>query len=382
MKLGILTLVPYDNYGGILQGYALQTILQKNGHDVHILHTKLYNYQPKRTIIKNVIKWFIQYYLLRRRDVPCIITYRYLNYRVQYIKPFIDKWINFTKSFKNSKDIYDYIVKEKYDGFIVGSDQVWRPGLSPDLYHMFLDFLPLTDKRKRIAYAASFGVDKNEFTNKQIEICKPLLQRFDAVSVREVSGIKLCKKLFNTDAINVLDPTMLLDKEDYMNLIKNYVPQHPNIELMQYVFFFNNDENNIILKISQILGVKPTNIMTKRFLHQVYRLEQLKESVFYPVEEWIYAYSHSKFIITDSFHGTVFSIIFNVPFIVVSPVASTRFASLLSTFGLEHRLVMKSDEITNDLIKEKINWDSVNNIRKQLKDKSIKFLLTSLNANE
>lgn len=379
MKIGILTLVPYDNYGGILQGYALQTILQRNGHDVHILRTKLYNYRPKRIIIKDTIKWLIKYHLLKRKDVPCINIYKYLPYRVQKIQPFINKWINFTRTFRNSHDIYNYIVKEKYEGFVVGSDQVWRPCLSPDLYHMFLDFLPPTDKRKRIAYAASFGVDNNEFSNSQIKICKHLLQRFDAISVRERSGINLCKKLFDVEAINVLDPTMLLDKEDYLSLIKNYIPINPNIQLMQYVFFFNNDENNIISKISQLLGIEPTNLMTKRFLYQVYEKEQLKDSVFYPVEEWIYAYSHSKFVITDSFHGTVFCIIFNVPFIVVSPVASTRFQSLLSTFGLEHRLVMKSEEVTNDLINEKINWNAINKKREKLKEQSINFLTSSLN---
>ncbi len=379
MKIGILTLVPYDNYGGILQGYALQTILQRNGHDVHILRTKLYNYRPKRTIIKDTIKWLIKYYLLKRKDVPCINIYKYLPYRVQKIQPFINKWINFTRTFRNSHDIYNFIIKEKYEGFVVGSDQVWRPCLSPDLYHMFLDFLPSTDKRKRVAYAASFGVDNNEFSNSQIKICKHLLQRFDAISVRERSGINLCKKLFDVEAVNVLDPTMLLDKEDYLSLIKNYIPINPNIQLMQYVFFFNNDENNIISKISQLLGIEPTNLMTKRFLHQVYEKNQLKDSVFCPVEEWIYAYSHSKFVITDSFHGTVFCIIFNVPFIVVSPVASTRFQSLLSTFGLEHRLVMKSEEVTSNLINEKINWNAINKKREELKEQSINFLISSLN---
>lgn len=298
---------------------------------------------------------------------------------MQKIQPFINKWINFTRTFRNSHDIYNFIIKEKYEGFVVGSDQVWRPCLSPDLYHMFLDFLPSTDKRKRVAYAASFGVDNNEFSNSQIKICKHLLQRFDAISVRERSGINLCKKLFDVEAVNVLDPTMLLDKEDYLSLIKNYIPINPNIQLMQYVFFFNNDENNIISKISQLLGIEPTNLMTKRFLHQVYEKNQLKDSVFCPVEEWIYAYSHSKFVITDSFHGTVFCIIFNVPFIVVSPVASTRFQSLLSTFGLEHRLVMKSEEVTSNLINEKINWNAINKKREELKEQSINFLISSLN---
>jgi len=378
MKIGILTLVPYDNYGGILQGYALQTILQRMGHEVSILHTKPYNYRPFNTILKDTIKWYIKKYVLRRKNIPCINVYKYLDYRIQNIQPFLDKWINFTRDFQDTKDIYKYITKNGYNGFVVGSDQTWRPCLSPDLYHMFLDFLPKEDKKKRVAYAASFGVDNNEFLKHQIDICRPLLQRFNAVSVREKSGVNLCKMLFNVEAKNVLDPTMLLDKEDYLYLIEKYQPINPDIKIMQYVFFFNNDKYNIINKVSQELGNKPVNLMTKRFLHEVYKKKQINEAVFYPVEEFLYAYSHSEFVVTDSFHGTVFCIIFNVSFIVVSPVAITRFKSLLSIFGLQNRLIMNAYEVTEELMREKIDWNSVNKIRNNLKKKSLSFLYNAL----
>ena len=378
MKIGILTLVPYDNYGGILQGFALQTVLTRLGHDVSVMNTKLYNYLPIQSKLKNSVLWLIRRYILRKKGISCVNPLLYLDYRAKLIKPFIKKNVNLTRKFFSKKDLENFIISNHYDAFVVGSDQTWRPSLSPDLYHMFCDFIPQESPIKRISYAASFGVDKIEFSQKQLNICKPLLQRFNMVSVRENSGVRICKDYFDVNATQVLDPTMLLDKEDYLHLIEGYVPFNRKIDLMQYVFFFNDDERNVIKKVSDILGKEPVNLMTQRFLSQVYKREQLKEAQFMPVEEWIYGYSNAKFVITDSFHGTVFCIIFNVPFICVSPVAVTRFKSLLSTYGLENRLVMSAKDVTENLVLSKIDWNRVNEIRQKLKIKSIEFLEEAL----
>ena len=127
------------------------------------------------------------------------------------LKPFIKKNIHLTRTFHNgTQDIYNFTKEAGIEVVVVGSDQTWRPGLSPDLYHLFGDFIPKDSPIKRIAYAASFGVDKLEYSPNQLDVCKPLLQRFKAVSVRETSGIELCKKYFGVDAEWVLDPTMLL----------------------------------------------------------------------------------------------------------------------------------------------------------------------------
>ena len=171
---------------------------------------------------------------------------------------------------------------------------------------------------------------------------------------------------------------MLLDKKDYLQLIDGYTPVNKNIDLMQYVFFFQHDETAIIEKVGNILGMKPVNLMTEKFLHEIKDKAELPKAQFYPVEEWLYGYSHSKFVITDSFHGTVFCIIFNVPFLVVSPEASTRQKSLLKMFGLSDRLVMTKEEVTSELINKEIDWDSVNRRREELKKQSIQYLQDSL----
>ncbi len=378
MKLGILTLVPYDNYGGILQGYALQTVLERMGHDVTIMRTKLYNWVSLKNKILRFVWWVKDRYVKRKAGISCLVPGTYLDYRVARIKPFIDKHIHFTREFSSTRDLYRFQDKSQYDGFVVGSDQTWRPCLSPDLYHMFCDFLPASSHKLRIAYAASFGVDTNEFSDVQLGICKPLIKKFQAISVREESGVKLCKDMFGVEAKHVLDPTMLLDKEDYMELIKDYRPQNEHVDLMQYMFFFNHEENAIIAKTSSLLNMKPVNLMTKYFLNQVQDKSQLPDAQFLPVEEWISAYNRAKFVLTDSFHGTVFCIIFNVPFLCVSPVAIARFKSLLKVYGLEDRLVMKESEVTKDLLEKPIDWEKVNSVREVLKKQSLDFLKKSL----
>lgn len=378
MKLGILTLVPYDNYGGILQGYALQTVLERMGHDVTIMRTKLYNWVSLKNKILRFVWWVKDRYVKRKAGISCLVPGTYLDYRVARIKPFIDKYIHFTREFSSTRDLYRFQDKSQYDGFVVGSDQTWRPCLSPDLYHMFCDFLPASSHKLRIAYAASFGVDTNEFSDVQLGICKPLIKKFQAISVREESGVKLCKDMFGVEAKHVLDPTMLLNKEDYLELIKDYRPQNEHVDLMQYMFFFNHEENAIIAKTSSLLNMKPVNLMTKYFLNQVQDKSQLPDAQFLPVEEWISAYSRAKFVLTDSFHGTVFCIIFNVPFLCVSPVAIARFKSLLKVYGLEDRLVMKESEVTKDLLEKPIDWEKVNSVREVLKKQSLDFLKKSL----
>lgn len=378
MKLGILTLVPYDNYGGILQGYALQTVLERLGHDVTIMRTKLYNWVSLKNKILRFVWWVKDRYVKRKAGISCLVPGTYLDYRVARIKPFIDKHIHFTREFSSTRDLYHFQDKSQYDGFVVGSDQTWRPCLSPDLYHMFCDFLPASSHKLRIAYAASFGVDTNEFSDVQLGICKPLIKKFQAISVREESGVKLCKDMFGVEAKHVLDPTMLLNKEDYLELIKDYRPQNEHVDLMQYMFFFNHEENAIIAKTSSLLNMKPVNLMTKYFLNQVQDKSQLPDAQFLPVEEWISAYSRAKFVLTDSFHGTVFCIIFNVPFLCLSPVAIARFKSLLKVYGLEDRLVMKESEVTKDLLEKPIDWEKVNSVREVLKKQSLDFLKKSL----
>ena len=217
MKIGILTQPLHSNYGGLLQNYALQQTLVRAGHEVETidwgggsgLHETLYRIKIRvlHTLFPN--KYPQLKYRPNKKERA--IIQRNTNH-------FINTYINHTEAMHSYEEFVKQASKGKYDAYVVGSDQCWRPCYNAFLPSMFLDFVQ--DKQvKRIAYAASFGTDKWEFTPQQTAVCVPLAKKFDMVSVREDSGVKLCKEHLGVDAVHVLDPTMLLTKEEYIQLI-------------------------------------------------------------------------------------------------------------------------------------------------------------------
>src|SRR5690606_22627300 len=143
-----------------------------------------------------------------------------------------------------TKDLKRYFKKGKFDIAVVGSDQVWRPKYSPDIYNYFGDFLG--NKKQIISYAASFGVDNWEFTKKQTDICKKLVKKFKAVSVRESSAIDLCYQYLGTDAELVLDPALLLSKDDYQKVISSYKGIKKNSGVLTYILDRNEAKAEIV----------------------------------------------------------------------------------------------------------------------------------------
>lgn len=210
MRIGIITQPLHANYGGLLQNYALQQILIRAGYEVETI-----DWEGKTGIRETLyrMKMYVlhaflpnKYPLLRyqptqkeRETIQCNTNH------------FINKYINHTAVINSYEGFVKQAAMGKYKAFVVGSDQCWRPCYNPFIFSMFLDFAQdkLVD---RIAYAASFGTDSWEFTKQQTSICASLAKKFDLVTVREDSGVMLCKKHLGVDAVHVLDPTMLLSK--------------------------------------------------------------------------------------------------------------------------------------------------------------------------
>ena len=130
--------------------------------------------------------------------------------------------------------IINKFIKGKYDYVVIGSDQTWRPSISADIYNFFLDFLQDENQIKKIAYATSFGTDQWEFSEEQEKRCKQLVKQFDAVSVREESGISLCQQFLDVDAEHVLDPTLLLKQEDYLKIVHASDFENKNSENLHF----------------------------------------------------------------------------------------------------------------------------------------------------
>jgi polysaccharide pyruvyl transferase WcaK-like protein len=282
----------------------------------------------------------------------------------------------------SEQQIRDYFRKGDFDAVIVGSDQVWRPRYSPSILNFYLDFLvDIKSPAKRLAYAASFGVDFWEYPDDITEKCKVLAKQFDAVSVRERSAVELCNAFLGISATWVVDPTLLLEPSDYDVLISICGKSKNKGCVLSYVLDPAEEKRSIADMAGEILGADIFFVKPDYSIEQV-RAVHIDQCCLPSVEKWIQAFYEARFIVTDSFHGTIFSILFNKPFIAIGNSARgmARFESLLLQFGLEKRLVESRNEVTRQLIEEKIDWDSVNRLREQYAEEGRVFIKNALNG--
>lgn len=377
MKIGILTLPLHTNYGGILQAYALQKVLKDMGHKVWTIdrESKTSCLIKLLSIVKRILYRIFKREKNRIRVWPTIKEERII---LKNTNRFIKENINATPKILSNHDFY-LLEKYHFDSIVVGSDQVWRPTYSPCLSNYFLDFAKQWKKIKRIAYAASFGVDNWEFSKDQTIKCASLAQCFDAISVREDSAINLCKEYLDVDAIHVLDPTMLLTKEDYIRLVeKDNIPKSKG-SLMTYVLDQSPEKEDIVQNIAKELNLIPFSVMPENTYSEVGN-KHISTCIYPTVTEWIRGFMDAEYVVTDSFHGTVFSIIFNKPFITIGNHyrGMTRFTSLLKIFGLQERLIASSEELTEEKMNTPINFTRINQIKESEQKKSMEFLNNEL----
>lgn len=314
MKIGIVTQPIVNNYGGVLQTYALQSVLKKIGYKPILI-----DYIPKsQSIIRYIAscaKTFFFFFSSKKRRP---FSKRVVNKRFCKFEIFLDTYIEKTPVvWDYSSDLLKY---SNYDAIIVGSDQVWRPKYNNQLANMYLDFTK-DFHIKRISYAASFGVDKWEYTTYQTRKCSCLAKRFNAVSVREESGVKLCKDYLDINATWVLDPTLLLKKEDYCGICSK-IPVSTEKFLIAYVL----DVNVFIREYCECIA-KERHLTIKYF--------SAGANATISIPEWLAMFRDTSYVVTDSFHGTVFSIIFRKEFkcIYNKDRGAARFESLLNLYN-------------------------------------------------
>ena len=380
MKIGILTQPLHTNYGGLLQAFALQKYLRDMGHEVLTVD---YSRKPRA--------WLAPYRLARR----CVAKFLLRRNVALFPKPlpqgagkftqrFIEENIRTTKKIfapARERDFAEY----EFEAFVVGSDQTWRPAYSPYMPTFFLDFLGDDTGTRRVAYASSFGKDEWEFTPEMTTICAPLARKFHAISVREDSGVSLCEKYLGVSAEHVIDPTMLLSKEDYCEIVEHdenrgLLPSAEGKNLFFYDLSGVAQNRQLADDIADKLNLKVDAILPNRS-------ERLLGAVVYPpVSAWLRGFRDAEFVVTDSFHGCVFSIIFNKPFIAIGNKSGgmSRFYSLLKMFGLENRLLLLDEDFSNlrervsSLVSEKIDWETVNTLRSCEQVRSRAFLENAL----
>ena len=378
MKIGIITLPFNSNYGGLLQAFALQTVLKQMGHEVwsvnrrnRIMPFKFKVLSSSNRLIKSIISGkmgVIRSWATAKEEL--IID--------QHTNRFLSENIRTTDFLKSEKD-FEKLVRYNFEAYVVGSDQVWRPKYSPRLANHFLGFIDSTANPKRISYAASFGVDNWEFTPEQTDECRKLLAKFNAVSVREDSAVKLCKENFGINATQVLDPTLLLPKEEYIRLVeKDNIPKCDGT-LLTYVLDKSADKQEFIKKILVETGLTEVSIMPKSLFRDAGR-KKINDCIYPPVTAWLRGFMDAKYVVTDSFHGMAFAIIFNKPFLALGNTkrGMTRFTSLVKLLGLEDRIILSADSYLTERLYVPIDFQKVNEILKTKQLDAFKFLSESL----
>ena len=373
MKIGIITLPLHTNYGGILQAYALQTVMQRMGHDVRIIDYD--SMKPLRLplwkmplayskrIVKNLIGRPTPIFFEQKvnRETPVIR---------QHTNRFIDKYLR-----RFVIEDFNQIRETDFDAFVVGSDQVWRPRyfepmFRTDITDAYLGFAKDWDII-RLSYAASFGVDTWEYNSRQTENCKELLKLFKGVSVREDSAVELCRKFYGIDAVHVLDPTMLLTLEDYISLIDVARPPQSDGELLTYILDVTEEKSKFIKDVSAKTSYKTFSVIAQSTDFNT----EVSMRIQPPLESWLKGFMDAKIVITDSFHACVFSILFRKPFLAIvnEGRGASRFRSLLGLFGLEDRIVDIHKPIGNEMIETPLPAHVYGTLN-VLREKSINFL--------
>lgn len=359
MKIGILTYHHPENrnYGAMLQLYALYNVIQSLGHQPYVIN---YIFPQRRgKSIKEKVKTVL---------IRWVSTYPFSSFSSKFLK-------NKTKAVDKT-NIAE--LNNDLDVFIVGSDQVWRYSYVPDIQNFFLDFVD--SRHKKISYAASFGKEEfDEAPASIIENVPQLLSRFDSVSVRELSGIKICKG-FGVDSIQVLDPVFLLNYANYNQLLSTKQTK-PNENTIVKMFLDEIYDKQLTKSVDDVIDrfatahlFKTIDLNGKRFLFTNIFIKL-------SISSWLQQIKGGDIIITDSFHCVAFCIIFKKKFICLPNYTRgvSRLQSLLKQLNLEAHICKElSEEKIQYYIQKDIDYNQVAEKMEALKLGSINFLKNAI----
>ncbi|MDD4066524.1 MAG: polysaccharide pyruvyl transferase family protein [Clostridia bacterium] len=366
MKIGIITLYGEDNYGNKLQNYALKKILEKFSQDVETIKLDLIeNKTIKYYCNKFTIKLFFRYIFLKVIGLNRKI--KNIN-RKKTMKEFSNQNLN-VKGYRLTKEEFNSL-NVIYDKLVIGSDQVWNHNFVRKMLDWY--FVIFSPKDKNIAYSASFGIDEIEDELKDQYIKG--LNNMSYISVREEQGAKIVKDLIKKDVPVLVDPTMLLSIEEWNKIIKS--PKHLPKNKYILTYFLGNYSSERKENIYNF--AKKNNI-------DVINLARLEYKKYYAKSpgEFIWYIKNASIIITDSFHGTVFSLLYKVPFYTMNredktQSMSSRIDTLLKMFNFEERLINDNKFDMNF----NCNFNNVNVVLNSEKKRSFDYLSKAFELKE
>lgn len=368
--IGIITLPPHANYGGIIQAWSMQQVLNKLGFESELIlpspyrrinvFQKIYLY-PIRAFKKLILK---KHEIIRKERIHNLVYSLSLK-NTSKLRSFTDENIKIRRV-----NNLDDVKETDYEAIVIGSDQIWRPQYSywfdSKVANSFGWFARKWNNVKILSYSASFGISSlKEFSKADKKRASKMLKRFSGVAVREKDGIDLCAQL-GANAFHVLDPTMLIEKCEYEKLIPQDTPARNGI--MTYILDPTYETDNLINHFKSIINKDIFSPLSKT------------SNEVNPLSHWLAGFRDADLIITDSFHACVFSIIFQKPFIVIGNPSRglSRIHSLLSTFNLEHHFVESFKDL-KDISNYTLDINTLTSKLQCEQNKSLNFFQKSLN---
>lgn len=349
-KVGILTLHYGLNYGGVLQTYATKEILKQLG------------FEP--IIIDRIPNAFGHNYPMRRKLAHPFTQRAFYLFRKHELQPI-------SHPVFSSQELTDLLGKGFY-GIVIGSDQVWRKGVfavDGDYYMIHQQQLPI----KKVAFAASTGIATWEYNEKETQEIAAALKEFAGISVREQESVPMLQKHCGVEACAILDPTLLADPKIYEPL-REKARTDGTGKLVTYILDWNDTKQKVVEQVCAVTGLKTCHILPQVKVRKgiISRIVNQELSVY----DWVNQMATADFVVTDSFHGTAFSLIFNKQFVTIGNAARgmARFTSLLGQFGLTDCLT--ADSLPN--ITQIIEYKHVNDILAKKREEGINFLRNSL----
>lgn len=384
-KVGIITIVKVANYGAELQAFATQHIINLLGYDSEIIdyvyykNPSFHDTERSQPLIPLSLKQRFFYWLKYR----CInylaetVLSRFLSAyrsRSQRFESFHKRNTRFSRAYYSMDELYSNC--PKYDIYVAGSDQIWNPNASSSIEPYFLTFVEKNKAVKKISYASSFGISSIPATLQ--EKYRDWLSDFDTISVREQGACGMVEQLIGKPATWVLDPTLLLTKDQWLSVAQPY-PKLPN----KYVLIYQLSDNPIIERLAKKIGQEqrvPVLRITKRAfgLKRMQNITDIRDA---GPAEFVYLIANASFLVTDSFHGTAFATNLGTPFYSVVSAKkqnNSRIESLLNLLGLQERMV--TDTINLDRMIVTVPGEMHNSQQRLTEEriKSIDYIKTSL----
>lgn len=336
-----------NNYGAVLQGFALTRALSDLGFDPFVIRYEYVGPRRRFPVLKDAIKYLIRGSEYRKIANGKILAKKSFSSQRELFRKFQEEFIQFESQKRYS---WETILKAPFafDAYVCGSDQIWNPVFKNDSNDRgyFLDFVPAGTLR--IAYAPSIGVSSIPESCK--EEMAELLGKMDSISVREIEGARIIREITGEDCLVAVDPTLLLSASDWRK-IQRPVENMPDKYILVYQFRKSERFDNGVKAVEEMLGAKAIDIA----LSEVSLLSDREKRFDVGPSEFLWLIDNAECVITDSFHASVFSILFDTPFVVfgresfggIQANMDGRITTLLSMFSLDGCYVGASDPIEN-----------------------------------